>query len=53
MLENICNLCISIFGNEKIINDYEERLLEKCFDKQYEQQINLVNTQYEPPPFSI
>ncbi len=41
-----------------MINDYEEHLLQKCFDTQYEQQMELVNTQYDnneytPPPFSI
>lgn len=54
MLEDICPICISIFGSKDNINDYEEKLLQKCFDNHYEEQINLINTQYEPPlPFSI
>lgn len=47
---DICNLCVTMFGSPENIKDYEEKLLEKCFDTQYEQQINLINTQYEPPP---
>lgn len=53
MLHDVCHVCISMCGTPDQISDYEEKLLEKCFDKAYEQQINLVNTQYDPPPFCL
>jgi hypothetical protein len=49
MYRGICNICISIFGTPDDISDYEEKLLEKCFDKTYDAPFNLINTQYEPP----
>lgn len=50
MYRDVCNICISIFGTSEDINDYEEKLLEKCFDKTYDASFNLVNTQYYEPP---
>jgi hypothetical protein len=40
-------------SSEESLYDYEERLLEKCFDKEYEHQTKLHATEYEPPPFAI
>ena len=49
MLRDICHVCVSICGTPDQISDYEEKLLEKCFDRKYEQQVNFSNTVYEPP----
>ncbi len=49
MLREMYHICLTVCGRPDQISDYEEKLLEKCFDKKYEQQINFVSTQYEPP----
>lgn len=55
MLQDICN-CIYICRGERAAKDYEEKLLEKCFDNAYLQPLNLgaTTTQYHSyePPFA-
>lgn len=50
MLQDICNCYISLCGTEGDIKDYEEKLLEKCFDDNFEP-VHLASTlvSYEPP----
>lgn len=52
-LRDICNCYMYLCSSEETLQDYEERLLEKCFDKEYEHQTKLHATEYEPPPFAI
>ncbi len=48
---DICNLYVYLcYKNNDDINDYEQQLLDKCFDKQYEQ-FNLGETVTYSPPF--
>lgn len=48
--QDICNCYMYLFSNKEDLKNYEETLLEKCFDNSYEE-FNLGNTQVYNPPF--
>jgi hypothetical protein len=55
LLQDICNCYMSLCSTDEQLKDYEEKLLEKCCEKEFD--LNLINTmytaEYEPPPFSL
>lgn len=53
LLQDICNCYMSLCSTGEQLKDYEEKLLEKCFDKEYETNNTMYATDYEPPPFSL
>ncbi len=52
-IRDFCNCYMQLCSSKETIQDYEEKLLEKCFDKEFEYKTPLYSTQYEPPPFLI
>lgn len=48
--QDICNCCMNLFYNNEDLKNYEETLLEKCFDNSNEE-FNFGNTQVYNPPF--
>ena len=48
--QDICNYYMYLCGNKEDIKTYEEQLLDKCFDKNYET-LNLDTIQTYSPPF--
>ena len=51
MLQDICNCYMYLCSSEVEMKDYEERLLEKCFDVSFEP-VHLGNTNAYEPPFA-
>ena len=51
MYRDICNLFKGICYPEESLRDYEEKLLDKCFDNAYETGINLGHSEVYEPPF--
>ncbi len=48
MLRDICNLYMYFCASSQNLREYEERLLDKCFDNEYD--IHVGSTMaYEPP----
>jgi len=43
-------LCSNFYANKEDLRDYEEKLLEKCVNNNYEE-LNLRNIQTYSPPF--
>lgn len=54
ILQDICNCYMYLCSNKEELKDYEEKLLDKCFDINYER-CTMYCTQYEAPtpPFSM
>jgi hypothetical protein len=49
MIQDICNCYMYLCAPKEDMNDYEEKLLDKCFDVNYEP-LHLAKTvPYEPP----
>ena len=48
-IHDICGCYMSIFDSQDDINDYEEKLLEKCFDNNYENFEMGQTVSYAPP----
>ena len=48
--QDICNYYMYLCGNKEDVKNYEEQLLDKCFDKNYEK-LNLDTTHTYSPPF--
>jgi hypothetical protein len=48
--QDICNYYMYLCGNKESVKTYEEQLLDKCFDKNYET-LNLDTIQTCSPPF--
>jgi hypothetical protein len=53
ILQNIHNCYMSLCSNSEQLKDYEEKLLEKCCDKEFDLINTMYTSQYEPPPFSL
>lgn len=55
LLQDIRNCYMSLCSTDEQLKDYEEKLLERCCEKEFD--LNLINTmytaEYEPPPFSL
>ena len=48
-MQDICNCYMFLCANEENIKDYEEKLLEKCFDQEYKIDLGHTYNTYEPP----
>lgn len=55
LMQDVCNCYMYLCSTEGQLKDYEEKLLEKCFDNEYDIENTMYATQYEPPqpPFSM
>ena len=51
MLQDLCNCYMYLFATPENLKDYEEKLLEKCFDNTYD--IAIGHTQAYEPPFCM
>ena len=51
MYQDICNVCRGICHSKESLKDYEEKLLDKCFDHAYDTGITLGMIEVYEPPF--